>query len=137
MSPVKVRPNRQDFAPRQVEPTVEQYFKSFNAGDFEATAALFAQDGQLHPPFEQAICGTEAIAQYLQAEAQGMQAHPQSWELEGTKSDSRRVIVKGWVKAIVFKVNAAWIFDLNEAGKIQSVRVTLLASMQELLSLRS
>ena len=118
------------------EPSVERYFESFNAGDFETTATLFAVDGQLQPPFEDPITGTAAIAAYLQAEAEGMQAYPKAIELEPSADQRRRVIVRGQVTATVFKVNAAWIFDLNEANQIQWVRIKLLASMQELLSLR-
>lgn len=119
------------------EPTVERYFESFNAGDFDATAALFTAEGQLQPPFESAIVGTDAIARYLKAEAEGMQAYPQKLAVESVTDVTRRIVVKGHVKAIVFRVNAAWIFDLNARGEIQSVSVKLLASMQELLSLRS
>ena len=120
----------------QAEPTVERYFESFNAGDFETTATLFAVDGQLQPPFEDPITGAEAIAAYLKAEAAGMQAYPKAIELEPPHEQLRRVVIRGQVTAAVFKVNAAWIFDLNEANQIQWVRVKLLASMQELLSLR-
>lgn len=123
--------------PLSAEPTVERYFESFNAGDFDTTAALFAADGQLQPPFESAIVGVDAIAQYLKAEAEGMQAYPQELAVEPSTDITRRVVVRGGVQAIVFKVNAAWIFDLNKNGEIQSVRVKLLASMQELLGLRS
>jgi len=121
----------------RIEPVVERYFESFNAGDFEATAALFATDGQLQPPFETPIKGIEAIAAYLQAEAEGMQAYPKALETEPPAESCRRVVVRGQVTAIMFKVNAAWVFDLNEADQIQRVRVKLLASMQELLGLRS
>ena len=47
------------------EPTVLRYFETLNAGDFENTAALFAADGAIHPPFESGIVGPEAIAAYL------------------------------------------------------------------------
>lgn len=118
------------------EPTVERYFESFNAGDFDTTATLFTVEGQLQPPFESPIVGTDEIARYLKAEAEGMRAYPQELAVESATDATRRVVVKGHVKALVFKVNAAWLFDLNPGGEIQSVRVQLLASMQELLSLR-
>ncbi|RZM76594.1 nuclear transport factor 2 family protein [Leptolyngbya iicbica] len=121
----------------QAEPLVERYFTSFNAGDFDATAALFAADGTLNPPFESPIVGNAAIARYLKAEAEGMQAYPESLEVEKLDAGCRRVVVKGRVKAIVFKVNVAWIFEINENEQIYFVRVKLLASMQELLTLRS
>ncbi|WP_204137989.1 nuclear transport factor 2 family protein [Halomicronema sp. CCY15110] len=118
------------------ETIVEHYFSSFNAGDFDATAALFAIDGALHPPFESAIVGTAAIAQYLKAEAEGMQAYPEMLEVTQTDASSRRILVKGRVKALVFKVNVAWTFEIDETEQIRSAEIKLLASMQELLSLR-
>lgn len=132
MSPVQ----NQSLPGLQTEPVLERYFQTFNNADFERTAALFAPDGQLQPPFEEPITGVEAIAQYLKAEAEGMQAYPQELEPASHHDALRRVIVRGRVKAIVFKVNAAWIFDLNEGGQIHWLRVKLLASMQELLNLR-
>ncbi len=47
------------------EPSVLRYFETLNAGEFEATAALFAEDGVMHPPFESGIVGPNAIAAYL------------------------------------------------------------------------
>ena len=120
----------------QAEPTVESYFAGFNAGDFDFTAALFAPDGELRPPFESAIVGPEAIAQYLKAEAEGMQACPESLDVQLLGEGCRQISVRGRVKALVFKVSVAWIFELNEDEQIRSVEVKLLASMQELLSLR-
>ncbi|MEM6714086.1 MAG: hypothetical protein AAF827_02275 [Cyanobacteria bacterium P01_D01_bin.6] len=87
------------------------------------------------PPFESAVMGNEAIAQCLKAEAAGMLACPQALTVEPNTELTRRVVVKGHVKAIVFQVNTAWIFDLSDSGEIQSVRVKLLASMQQLLGL--
>ncbi|NEQ46465.1 MAG: nuclear transport factor 2 family protein [Leptolyngbya sp. SIOISBB] len=137
MSLVQAKSGAQLLAELRAHPTVERYFESFNAGDFDVTATLFAVNGQLQPPFEAAVVGSEAIAQYLKTEAAGMQAYPKALVVEPTADSTRRVVVKGHVKAIVFRVNAAWIFELNESGEIQSVSVKLLASMQELLSLRS
>lgn len=121
----------------QSEKTVEAYFTAFNAGDFEATAQLFAEMGQLQPPFEEPIVGESAIRAYLEQEAEGMQAFPKELTVESENGDRRRIIVRGQVTAIVFKVNAAWIFELNARNEIAYVRVKLMASMQELLTLRS
>jgi hypothetical protein len=120
----------------QVEPTVDSYFQSFNQGDFEATAALFADNGQLLPPFEEPIVGPLAIHEYLQQEAEGMAATPKSISSEDA-DDRRRIIVRGTVKALMFTVNAAWVFDLNAQNKIDQVQVKLLASLQDLLKLRA
>jgi len=120
----------------QQEKTLERYFATFNVGDFDETAQLFAESGQLRPPFEEPIVGPEAIAAYLKSEAEGMEAFPKELEIELGECDRRRIIVRGQVTASVFKVNCAWIFDLNLKGEIDQVRVKLLASMQELLNIR-
>ena len=123
----------------QCEDTVERYFYTFNKGDFDATAVLFAKAGQLHPPFEDPIVGPDAIRAYLHQEAEGMQAYPNAIEVEPEPGEGcrRRIIVKGRVTAIVFKVNCAWMFELNSENEIEYVRVKLLASMQELLAIRN
>ncbi|MFP3436003.1 nuclear transport factor 2 family protein, partial [Paraburkholderia sp. SIMBA_061] len=56
---------------------IEQYFQTLNAQAFNSTAALFAQDGELHPPLEEPVVGNRAIAQYLATEAMGMTLVPQ------------------------------------------------------------
>lgn len=116
--------------------TLERYFQTFNEGNFDATAQLFAEQGTLLPPFEEPIVGPEAISHYLHEEAEGMQAFPKELEMTTAESGNRCVIVRGQVTAIVFKVNCAWIFELNDQDEIEHVRVKLLASMQELLNLR-
>ena len=120
----------------QQEPTVGRYFQTFNQGDFLATAGLFSEAGQLLPPFEEPIVGRDAIHTYLKHEADGMEATPKELVVEPLAGDRKQVTVKGSVKAIVFKVNAAWLFTLNAQGKIDQVQVKLLASLQELLTLR-
>ncbi|MEM9008356.1 MAG: ketosteroid isomerase family protein [Cyanobacteria bacterium P01_F01_bin.86] len=117
-------------------PTVEHYFQTFNQGDFLKTSQLFAATGQLLPPFEDPIVGQSAIHLYLEREASNMQAMPQEVSVQTWVGDRQQITVKGSVKALVFKVNAAWIFELDPQGKIEQVEVKLLASLQELLTLR-
>ncbi|MBD0267994.1 nuclear transport factor 2 family protein [Pseudanabaena sp. FACHB-2040] len=120
----------------QVEPVVQTYFTAFNQGDFAATAALFAAEGELRAPFEEPISGREAIEAYLQEEASNMQASPQ--EMASVElGELRQVIVKGTVRAIIFNVNVRWTFLLNNEDEIVQAEVKLLASLQELMSLRS
>lgn len=121
----------------QQEPTVERYFQTFNQGDFAATAQLFIEAGQLRPPLEDAIAGRHAICSYLQREAAGMQAFPQEMTIEQAEGDCRYAVVKGYVQTPLFGVNAAWFFELDDQDRICAVRVKLLASLQELLALRS
>lgn len=118
------------------EPAVLQYFQTLNAGQFDATAALFASDGQLHAPFEEPIEGREAIAAYLQAEAQGMQLYPRQGQVETLEDGQIQVTVTGRVQTPWFSVNIGWVFVLNPARDIISATIKLLASPQELLSLR-
>lgn len=118
------------------EPLVLRYFETLNAGDFEATASLFAPQGELHPPFESAIVGPEAIASYLKAEAQGMKLYPRQGVAETLEDNHIQIQIKGKVQTPLFSVNVAWQFILNPQREISSVQVKLLASPQELLSLR-
>jgi hypothetical protein len=119
------------------KPTVLRYFETLNAGDFEATANLFAEDGVLHAPFEEPIIGRISIATYLKTEARGMQLEPQQGVSEILEDGSVEVQVSGRVQTSAFGINVAWLFLLNSDQKLLSVTVKLLASPQELLNLRS
>lgn len=35
------------------EPVICRYFETLNSADFQATAALFAAEGVMHPPFDE------------------------------------------------------------------------------------
>lgn len=118
-------------------PTVLQYFETLNAGDFEATANLFADDGVLHAPFEEPIIGSISIATYLKKEARGMQLEPQKGVSQILEDGQVEVQVSGRVQTSAFGVNVGWLLLLNYDKKILSVTVKLLASPQELLNLRS
>lgn len=118
------------------EPVVLRYFETMNAGDYKATAALFADTGAMHPPFEQPIQGREAIATYLETEAKGMQLFPSKGIVETQKDDQTQLQVTGKVQTPWFGVNVAWIFVLSQEREILTTKIKLLASPQELLSLR-
>jgi len=117
-------------------PAVADYIATFNRGEFEATAALFTPQGVLQPPFETSVVGRDAIATYLHREAQGMHIEPRQFTTATLADHEHQVTVKGRVTALVFRVNAAWIFHLTADDKIAQVEVRLLASLQELLSLQ-
>jgi hypothetical protein len=119
------------------KPTVLRYFETLNAGDFDATANLFAEDGVLHAPFEEPIIGSSSIATYLKTEARGMQLEPQQGVSQILEDGNVEVQVSGRVQTSAFGINVAWLFLLNSDQKILSVTVKLLASPQELLNLRS
>lgn len=118
------------------EPIVLRYFETMNAGDYQATAALFAENGALHPPFEEPIEGQEAIAIYLKAEATGMQLFARQGTIEPLEDEQIQLQVRGKVQTPLFGVNVAWIFILNAQREIFYARIKLLASPQELLNLR-
>lgn len=118
------------------EATILHYFETLNAGDFEATANLFAQDGTLNAPFEEPIVGREAIATYLETEAKGMKLLPQEGIIEPLEDDLTKFHLQGKVQTPLFGVNVAWKLILNRAKEIVSVEVKLLASLEELAKLR-
>jgi len=118
------------------KPAVLRYFETLNAGDFEATANLFAEDGVLHAPFEEPIIGKSSIATYLKTEARGMQLEPQQGISQILEDGQIEVQVSGRVQTSAFGVNVGWLFLLNSQQEILAVTVKLLASPQELLNLR-
>ena len=118
------------------ESVVQRYFETFNAGQFAATAALFAADGQMNPPFEEPMVGPEAIAAYLEAHAKGMQLNPRQGIAEPLENNQTQIQVSGKVQTPWFGVNVSWIFILNQEHEIISVTIKLLASPQELLDMR-
>lgn len=118
------------------EAVVLRYFQTMNAGEYDATAALFAPTGVMHPPFEQPIEGLDAIATYLKAEAKGMQLFPTQGTVETLDNEQIQVQLSGKVQTPMFGVNVGWIFILNAQREILYAKIKLLASPQELLSLR-
>ncbi|ALF54613.1 nuclear transport factor 2 [Nostoc piscinale CENA21] len=119
------------------EPCILDYFASLNAGQFQQTAALFAEDGMMYPPFESGIVGKEAIAAYLQQEAQGIQAYPREGIIDNIENHSIQVQVTGKAQTSWCGVNVIWLFILNQQRQITYTKIKLLASPQELLALRS
>lgn len=118
------------------EPTIQQYFQSLNAGDYEKTASLFAENGVMHPPFESGIVGRDAILSYLNKEAIDIKACPHEGISETLEDNLTQIKVAGKVETPWFGVNVSWLFILNESFQILDVKIKLLASPQELLSLR-
>ena len=118
------------------EPVVLRYFDTMNTGDYEATAALFSSAGAMHPPFEEPLEGKEAIATYLRTEAKGMQLFPRQGTAETLEDDKTQIQVAGKVQTPWFGVNVSWTFLLSPMGEILAAKIKLLASPQELLSLR-
>ncbi len=118
------------------KPAILRYFETLNAGDFEATANLFADEGVLHAPFEEPIIGKSLIATYLKTEARGMQLQPQQSVSKILADGTVEIQVSGRVQTPAFGINVGWVFLLNHHQEILSVTVKLLASPQELLNLR-
>ncbi|WP_416670890.1 ketosteroid isomerase family protein [Egbenema bharatensis] len=116
---------------------IERYFSMLNQGQFQDTAALFAADGVLFPPFDEPVVGQAAIVAYLNQEAEGMHITPKRFAFEVLPDRQIQVQVGGQVRLLVFEVSVSWVFVVNAQGKIEQVRVNLLASLEELLHLRS
>lgn len=117
-------------------PIVGQYFETFNQGQFQQTASLFAETGGLYPPFETPVMGPECIGQYLVAEAEGMIAEPMEAESTQLADGRLQVKIRGKVQALVFKVPVSWRFVLTANAQIDEVHVSLLASLEELMAIR-
>ncbi|MUG98395.1 nuclear transport factor 2 family protein [Scytonema sp. UIC 10036] len=118
------------------EPTILRYFQTLNSGEFEATAALFAEDGVMRPPFESDIVGRDAIARYLQQEAQGVTAEPREGISEALNEEQVQFQVTGKAQTSWCGVNVLWFFTLNQQRQIVYTKIKLLASPQELLALQ-
>lgn len=121
---------------RSIEQTVARYFATLNQEEFQATVALFAPEGVLQPPMESAIVGREAIVAYLETEAKGMHLLPQDQSIDRLDTGEIECKVTGKVQTPLFGVNVAWQFIFTPEGEIQSVKVKLLAALEELLNLR-
>ncbi|MFN9558048.1 MAG: ketosteroid isomerase family protein, partial [Dolichospermum sp.] len=115
------------------EPTILNYFTTLNAGEFTQTAALFAEDGLMYPPFESAIIGQDAIATYLDKEAQDIKAYPQQGISENLPDDHTQIQVTGKAETSWCGVNVLWLFILNRNKQIIEAKIKLLASPQDLL----
>ncbi len=122
-------------------PVILRYFETFNAEAFQLTASLFSDTGMLYPPFEGAIVGREAIAAYLAKEAKGMRVLPREGVLQSAEAKNAEIKVMGKVQTSLFSVNVSWHFKLDTQGrdalaKILTVRIKLLAALEELLNLQ-
>lgn len=140
MTSAKFIPSTQPKEEFQIEGITEsnilRYFETLNAGEFEATAALFAEDGVMHPPFESDIVGPDAIASYLKQEAQNIRALPRQGITDNLENEQIQVQVTGKAQTSWCGVNVLWLFILNQQRQILYTRIKLLASPQELLAMR-
>ena len=118
------------------EPVICRYFETFNAQDFQTAARLFAPDGVMYPPFETAVVGQEAIANYLEKEAKGMKALPHQEVVQHLENGDVEYKVTGKVLTSLFSVNIAWKFVIDSQSKISIVQIKLLAALEELLKLK-
>jgi len=116
---------------------ITRYFETLNNQEFAATASLFASDGVLFPPFDGAMVGRKAIVTYLEDEAQGLQLFPLRYSIQPLEQGQHECQVGGKVQTPLFTVNVCWEFRINSRLQIASTRVNLMASMEELLKLRS
>ncbi|MBW4574684.1 MAG: orange carotenoid-binding protein [Aphanothece sp. CMT-3BRIN-NPC111] len=119
--------------------TVLSYMDNMNAFDFEAAAALFAEDGALQPPFEEPIVGEENILAYMREQCYGLKITPQQGVSQSAAGKFTQIKVTGKVQSPWFGdgvgINLAWRFLLDPQGKIFLVAIDVLASPKELLNL--
>lgn len=118
------------------EQTIDRYFESLNAGDFTTTASLFSVEGVLHPPFDRSLVGSVAILAYLTKEATGIRLESSGKTATEMENGGYQYDVLGKVHTALFSVNVSWLFHLNATAEIESVKVKLLATFQELLVLK-
>lgn len=128
--------NNINVIPGITESTILNYFQTLNAGNFIATAELFAVDGVMYPPFESGIVGKNAIARYLQTEAQDVKAYPEQGIVATLDDGQLQVQVRGKAQTSWCSINVLWLFSLNPQRQITNAQIKLLASPQELLALR-
>jgi hypothetical protein len=119
--------------------TVLSYMENMNAFDFQATVALFVEEGALKPPFQEPIVGQENILAYMREECYGLKLLPEQGISEPAVEGFTQIKVTGKVQTPWFgdrvDINLAWRFLLNSEGKIFFVGIDMLASPQELLNL--
>ncbi|MGI0485945.1 nuclear transport factor 2 family protein [Pantanalinema rosaneae CENA516] len=118
------------------EPVILRYFELLNAGEFQTTSQLFAEDGALQPPFEGQIVGREEIADYLVKEAQGLILRPQWGNSRSLDDGCTEFEIAGNVQTSLFTVNVSWTMVLSPWNELFLVRVKLLASLKELAKFR-
>jgi hypothetical protein len=118
------------------ELTIDRYFETLNAKDFQSTSELFAAEGVLQAPFAEPVMTPPAIAAYLHEEAQGITAHPNELNWQSLDDGHTQVRVFGQAKTPMFAVNVCWEFTINPEGKILLMRLKLLASPRQLLQMR-
>ena len=115
------------------ELTIYEYFARLNNNEFIATSELFTEQGCLNPPFEKIVYGRNAIAQYLEKEAKGIESCPANGEMIMSDGTFTQYQVQGKVKTNQFTVNVNWLIQLNSTKEIILVEVKLVASLVELL----
>ncbi len=119
-----------------IDTVIQRYFETLNHGEFDQTAALFAENGVLYPPFEDGIVGQAAIAQYLHTEARSMTLIPERFQAISVTETVRQVEVFGVVKLPLFRVQVGWCFMIDDQLGICSVGIKLFASLQELWTMQ-
>jgi Nuclear transport factor 2 (NTF2) domain len=116
-------------------PIISDYFNSISNEDFQETVNLFADDGVMYPPFDSPLVGKDAILVYLESEGKGMKLIPDTIIIQELATGELYYQVTGKVQTSLFSVNVSWYFVIYQS-QILSVKVKLLAALQELLKLK-
>lgn len=101
------------------------YFTTLNQAQFDETAALFAPEGELHPPVDDPVIGRSAIAAYLHQEGAGFYLEPLYYRVQPCPDGQTQVCVLGRVRVCPFGSNVSWVFLLNSQGEIAWVKIEL------------
>jgi hypothetical protein len=115
--------NQTDFGKHRL--VINRYFTTLNLGQFDAAAALFAVEGEMHPPVDEPVIGRSAIEAYLHEAAVGLRLEPLHYQSELLSNGQTQVTVLGRVQICPFGSNVAWIFVLNPQGEIARVVIEL------------
>jgi Nuclear transport factor 2 (NTF2) domain len=116
-------------------PLINNYFVSINNENFQETVNLFTDDGVMYPPFDSTLLGRDAILAYLENEAMGMKLLPDTVSTQELTTEESHYQVTGKVQTPLFTVNVSWYFVIYQS-QILSVKVKLLAALQELLQFK-
>ncbi len=117
--------------------SIMAYFQTLNGEKYKITANLFTEDGVLYPPFEEPIQGREEISNYLESYSKGYEFTPEEITIECANFGNSKYKVIGEMGNKILKVGVAWYFVLDKSGKIISLRMIIIASLDEFVHLSS
>lgn len=104
--------------------TIRAYFASINAEQFDAVAALFAQDGELRAPCTEWLRGHDQIAAYFEAALRPYPEHfddPVRTLFSGDSATVEIHYTGRHTSGTPIEFDAVDVFDFNSDGKIRKL----------------